>query len=206
MPQPDNSSSSDILSVETLRRFRDGDAVAFQQVHQVFDRRLFAFLENQFPGLSLQDREDILQILWEEMLKSRQRFNPDDGHQGLSGWVYQIVRNRAIDFIRKKSRHAAVTDPEQLTQQAVPGPSPEDQLQRKMELQQFRDCLQQLPPDWQRLITGKYMYEKSTAELATEEDLPQKTVSTRLYRGKQQLQDCISHKQHPQTPPGQPLS
>ncbi|MFM7830216.1 MAG: sigma factor-like helix-turn-helix DNA-binding protein, partial [Planctomycetaceae bacterium] len=84
--------------------------------------------------------------------------------------------------------------------------SPEDQLQRKIELQQFQDCLQRLPLDWQRLITGKYIQQKSTAELATEEDLPEKTVSTRLYRGKQQLQDCISHKQHPQTPPGQPLS
>jgi RNA polymerase sigma factor (sigma-70 family) len=206
MPQPDNSSSSDILSVETLRRFRDGDAVAFQRVHQVFDRRLFAFLRSGFPGLSWQDAEDILQNLWLEILGSLQRFNPADGHRGFSGWVHKIVRLRAIDLIRLEPTHAAVTDPEQLTQQAVPGPSPEDLLQRKMELQQFRDCLQQLPPDWQRLITGKYIQEKSTAELATEEDLPENTVSTRLYRGKQQLQDCISHKQHPQTPPGQPLS
>lgn len=206
MSQPDNSSSSDILSVETLRRFRDGDAVAFQQVHQVFDRRLFAFLRSGFPGLSWQDAEDILQNLWLEILGSLQRFNPADGHRGFSGWVHQIVRLRAIDLIRLEPTHAAVTDPEQLTQQAVPGLSPEDLLQRKMELQQFQDCLQQLPPDWQRLITGKYIQGKSTAELATEEDLPEKTVSTRLYRGKQQLQDCISHKQHPKTPPGQPLS
>jgi len=206
MSQSDNGSSSDILSVETLRRFRDGDAVAFQQVHQVFDRRLFAYLRSRFPGLSWQDVEDILQNLWLEILGSRQRFNPADGHRGFSGWVHQIVRLRSIDLKNRQLRHAAVTDPEQLTQQAVPGPSPEDQLQRKMELQQFRDCLEQLPLNLRRLILGRYIHGKSIAELAIEENLTPNEVSAGLYRGKQQLQDCISHKQHPQTPPGQPLS
>lgn len=200
-PSPGNSSPA-LLSVETLQSFCAGNAAAFNLVHQAFDRRLFAYLRSQFPALSQQDVEDVLQDLWLEIFRSRQRFNPANGHAGFSGWVHTIARQRSIDQTRRRSRQAVVTDPEQLTQQAVQGSSPEAQLQRTTELQQFRDCLQRLPPDWQRLITGKYFSEKSTAELATEENLPENTVSTRLYRGRQQLQDCIQQKQHPQTPPG----
>ena len=202
MSQPLSNSDHSFLSVETLQRFCAGDSVAFAQVHAAFDKRLFALVRARFPTLSAEDAEDILQDLWIEILRARSSFNPQDGHRGFSGWVHQIVRNRSIDRIRKRSRTAAAIDPEQLAQQSQQGPSAADQLQRTIELQQFHDCLQTMPADWRRLIVGKYLDEKSTAELAAHEQLPENTVSTRLFRGIKKLQDCVNSKQHSQPPAG----
>lgn len=202
MSQPLSNSADSFLSVETLQRFCAGDSVAFAQVHAAFDKRLFAFVRARFPNLSAADAEDTLQDLWVDILRCRSSFNPRDGHSSFSGWLHKIVKNRSIDRIRKQSRTAVATDPEQLAQQAVQASSAADQLQRTTELQQFQDCLKTLSADWRRLIVGKYVDEKSTAELAAQESLPQKTVSSRLFRGKQQLQDCIQSKQHPKPPAG----
>lgn len=202
MPPSHSQSSPSILSVETLQRFCQGDAAAFHIVHQAFNHRLFAFLRVSFSSLPKQDVEDILQDLWLEILRTRDRFNPADGHGGFSGWVHQLARRRSIDQTRRRSRDAVATDPEQLTLQSLQGMSPEDQLQQSEQLRQFQDCLQRLPADWRRLIVGKYIDEKTTADLADQEDLPQNTVSTRLHRGKQLLQDCLNSKHHPEPPAG----
>jgi RNA polymerase sigma-70 factor (ECF subfamily) len=196
-PQPDNTPSTSMLSVDTLQRFCVGDSAAFDLVYQAFDRRLYAFLKSRF-GLSHQDTQDTLQNLWLEILRRRKQFNPADGHSGFSGWVHKIARDRSIDQLRRCGRDATVTDPDQLTQHIAQTQSPEVGLQRATELQQFGDCLQQLPPELRRLILGKYIHEKSTAELAEQEDIPQNTVSSRLRRGKQQLQKCIDQKQNPE--------
>jgi RNA polymerase sigma-70 factor (ECF subfamily) len=197
-----SNSPDGFLSVETLRRFCANDPAAFADVHQAFNGRLFAFVRVQFPNLTVEDAEDTVQELWAEIYRSRERFNPQDGHRGFSGWVYQKARQRSLDRVRKQPRAPLATDPEQLARQSQQASPAADQLQRTTELQQFHDCLQTLPADWRRLIVGKYLDEKSTAELAAQEQLPRNTVYTRLFRGKQQLQDCIDSKQHTKPPAG----
>ena len=102
MSQPLSNSADSFLSVETLQRFCAGDSVAFAQVHQAFDRRLFAFVRGRFPNLTAEDVEDTLQDLWVDIHRRRSSFNPRDGHSSFSGWLHTIVRNRSID--RKSTR------------------------------------------------------------------------------------------------------
>lgn len=137
-----------------------------------------------------------MQDLWLEILRKRREFQPETGGSGLQKWIYTMLRHRGIDDIRRISRHATVTDPQSLHQQPANQEIPEAKLQRDIELREFNDCLQQLREDWQRLIRGKYQDDKSTRQLAKEEQLRENTVSTQLHRARKQLQDCINKKQN----------
>lgn len=72
---------------------RQSLAEAFQQEQA----RLLNFIERRVP--TLRDAEDILQDVFERLARANQLLMPIES---LTGWLYQVARNRIIDGYRKQ--------------------------------------------------------------------------------------------------------
>lgn len=86
---------------DLMKRFQEGDAVAFETLFKRYRTPIFAFLVRQCG-----DREvasDLSQDVFARLIKSARSFQ----HQSkFSTWVYTIARNAAVDNARR-ARHRA---------------------------------------------------------------------------------------------------
>ena len=89
-----SSTSTTEFDAEDLEFARRVDV---DPLYRRYSRRTFAFLSSM--GIRGADADDIHQKAWVRVLTALQK-KPFEGH--FRGWLFQIVRNTAIDAMRKK--------------------------------------------------------------------------------------------------------
>jgi RNA polymerase sigma factor (sigma-70 family) len=80
-----------------VARLREGDAAAFDAVHDAFQTRLFTFL------LRLSRRrdvaEDLLEETWLRLVKHAHRLRPDTH---LAAWLFTVARHVHVSYVRSR--------------------------------------------------------------------------------------------------------
>lgn len=97
-----------------------------------------------------------------------------------SSWIYQIVRNEAINILRKRKRDTTLW--KQLTERV-----PEADTQRE----ELNAVVRELPEDCRKEIILFYYCGLSLKEIAELRQLPVGTVKSRIHRGKAKLRECF---------------
>ncbi|NBC04621.1 MAG: sigma-70 family RNA polymerase sigma factor [Bacteroidetes bacterium] len=90
-----NSNSDKAL----MMKVRDGDLDKLGLLFERYKRRLFGFFYRLTHRLDIS--EDLVQCVFERILKYRESYNGDGA---FSTWIFQIARNLHIDHYRKNSR------------------------------------------------------------------------------------------------------
>lgn len=90
-------------------------------------------------------------------------------------WLYTVVRNLVIDD-RRSARHVR----ERTTDQTPDSVQP-DGTQAVLDSWLVADALEQLTPEHRAVVVGAYYRGRSVAELATEHEIPEGTVKSRLH-------------------------
>jgi RNA polymerase sigma-70 factor (ECF subfamily) len=99
--------ASDEQLVELVRA---GDDRAFGTIHERYEPRLLAYAR-QLLGGAHHDAEEVVQ---DAFVRALHALRADDRAMALKAWLYTIVRNRALDVLRRPVRttdiepHAAV--------------------------------------------------------------------------------------------------
>jgi RNA polymerase sigma-70 factor (ECF subfamily) len=99
----------------------------------------------------------------------------DPARAQVSGWVYQIARNRQIDLARRMPR-AVLEEVEAPWTDADVGSA----LALEQETAQLRRALAALPPEQRDLVEKAYLGELTHQEISRETMLPLGTVKSRL--------------------------
>ena len=76
-------------------RLAGGDARAVEDVYEALGPRVLSYLRRLVP---YDEAEDVMQRVFFEVWRSRDRFDPD---RSLEAWVFAIARKRAIDHLRR---------------------------------------------------------------------------------------------------------
>lgn len=108
-----------------------------------------------------------------------QRNNVKNGDK-FSSWIFQIVRNEAINILRKRKRDATLW--KQLIERL-----PEADTQRD----ELNAVVKELPEDCRKEIILFYYCGLSLKEIAELRQLPVGTVKSRIYRGKAKLRESF---------------
>jgi RNA polymerase sigma-70 factor (ECF subfamily) len=86
--------------------YRDGDAVAFEQLYGRHKDGLYAFLYRNCPRPAVV--EELAQDTWMAVVNRAESYRPDARFRT---WLYQIAHNRQVDFWRARdNRHASIED------------------------------------------------------------------------------------------------
>ncbi len=132
------------------------------------------------------DEQDALDIMQSAMVKALTA-KPIREPQYLSTWVYRIVVNTAIDWLRARKR-LVLADDETLDGLAGNQDPPGDvDLQR---------ALSQLPTDLKTVVVLRFFEELKLQEIAEITGLNLNTVKSRLYRALQLLRVEMEVDEH----------
>lgn len=161
-----------------LERTAQGDRAAFRALYDRTAPHLF--------GVALRitrNREtasDALQEAFLRIWRGAARFDATRG--SADAWLAAIVRYRAIDVVRAQ---VPTDEPSEADLPAWPAADAADAaaLQR---------CLQELPPDRQRLVLLAFVEGFSHSELASRLEAPLGTVKSWIRRSLEMLRACLS--------------
>ena len=150
--------------------FREGDQDAFRWVYDKLVRPLTYFVENII--FSTTDAEDIVANAFSKLYNARSGMR---SFEHIKRWLYVIVRNESIDYLRSKRRLR-----ESHTEVAYLESAAEGQLEtERVKTEVFQKILAEIEtlPRQRKAILRAYFFEqKSTAEIAENMGLNSQTV------------------------------
>lgn len=135
------------------------------------------------------DAEDVVQ---EAYLRAYQFF---DGFHGSDGraWLLRIVRNTCYTWLEKnRPRELVGTFDESKHGAERNEAGPEAPLIAHENQQMLRRALEELPPAFREAIVLRELEGLAYKEIAAVTGVPVGTVMSRLARGRQRLQECLS--------------
>lgn len=181
--QPDERSLDDLIIAIAQQRDRD----AFIALFDACSAKLKAFAVRS--GANPSDAEEIVQECMLTVWRKAHTFNPQAA--SANTWLYTIVRNRRIDFVRKDRRHQVVSDdlwPEPSTEEL------ETDVESDLDGRIARTLLESLPQEQRQVVYMVYFEGKSHSEIAGELDLPLGTIKSRLRLAMKKL-DTLAKEQ-----------
>ncbi len=113
-------------------------------------------------------------------------YRPDKGSP--MTWMATIVRNRALDLLRRPDVESALED-EDMWESDVPGPL--DQAMQSADARALMRCLEQLDNQQRQVVTLAFFHGLAHADLARHLKQPLGTVKSWIRRSLQRLRGCL---------------
>lgn len=132
----------------------------------------------------VRNQEDALDIIQDSTYKAIKNQGKLRNRQQIDSWIYSIIRNTALDFLKKKKREFPMED-EVLYEMA--GTQEMDEPEDT-----FYDLLKCLNEEEYTVVTLRYMEDKKLEEIATISGEKVNTVKSRLYRALGKLRASMS--------------
>ncbi len=134
------------------------------------------------------DAEDVVQESFLKAFKAQESFR---GEQART-WMLAIIRNTALDFLRRHQASAAIPLGEGLDP-ADRSPGPERQLLDQSRRERLRRAISSLPEEFREAIVLREIEGLSYKEIAAVLGVPMGTVMSRLSRARGLLLKEVQH-------------
>jgi RNA polymerase sigma-70 factor, ECF subfamily len=142
-------------------RAQEGDRAALEELYLLHFDRIYSYL---FLSVgNRQDAEDLTNQTFVKMMESIQRF--EWRKVPISAWLFRIAHNLAVDQFRAGRRWQP--------QEEVPEPpgaaerSAEDLAFASLGRRSMLEMIEGLPPDQRQVLTLKFVFDFSNAQVAT---------------------------------------
>ena len=172
-----------------IRRVQAGETEAFEDLVRAHEKTVYN-LALRMTG-DAQDAEDMAQ---EAFLKAYRSLGDFRGESKFSVWLYRIVSNVCLDFLRRRSRRPSVSltaeDEEGEEQQwDVPDErlSPERLLEQKLTREAVQAGLRELPEEQREILLLREIRGLSYEEIGEILSLEPGTVKSRIFRARKRL-------------------
>ena len=172
-----------------VRKVLGGDANAFETLVLEYEKNVYN-IALRMTG----NREDAADMTQEAFIKAYNSLQSFRGDSKFSVWLYRIVSNVCLDFLRSKNRRPTVSlsvedDDGEDTQLDVAdeSQSPELLLDRKLTRESVRRGLDSLPPDYRQILLLREIQGLSYDEIAQALGLEVGTVKSRIFRARKRL-------------------
>ena len=187
---------SDVSELDLVKRCQAGDTEAFDELVTRYRARVFGMIYNMVH--SEQDAWDLAQESFLKAWKSIGRFR---GQSSFYTWIYRIVMNVTIDWLRKKKikgGDAEFDDAIQLREidpasKTVPRTEalPHQVMERDEIRARIEKAIGQLSPDHRAVILMKEIDEMQYHEIAEALGCSIGTVMSRLFYARKKLQSLL---------------
>jgi RNA polymerase sigma-70 factor, ECF subfamily len=183
---------------ELLARCRLGEAEAWDELFDLHYAAAGRFIFQLSPDFSREDSEEICQEVFLSVIKNLSSFQ---GESQFQTWLFRIAVNKARDFREKRTAakrggtQAPVSlqaeNPETGLALDPPdnGPAPDEHLINAEQMAMVRDSLDQLDEPCREIVELRYLGDLSYDELSATLQLNPKTVSSRLSRCLDRLEE-----------------
>lgn len=137
------------------------------------------------------DVEECVQDVWVDLIEKLPEFRVDSTRGEFRSWLSAVVRNNAVNQIRRQARRRAVCLDQNAAQVPDPRPGPSEQYDRQEQQRRASQIAGDLPthlnPDASRLLQLRYLEGKSVREVAEVLCMTPAHVSVAEHRAKSLL-------------------
>lgn len=162
------------------------DSDNFYCLMKRYEEKLLSYV-HRFSGLPEEDAKDIVQ---ESFINVYQHLNDYDSRLKFSSWLYRIVHNQTINFIKKNklSQKIDLTDQDD---NFVDWLVADTNIEKEVLASHFNDCvvkiLEKLKPEYKEILILKFFEDKDYSEISDILQKPTGTVATLISRAKIQF-------------------
>ncbi|HKY63697.1 MAG TPA: sigma-70 family RNA polymerase sigma factor [bacterium] len=162
---------------EKIRRITEGRLQNFRQLYEEYRNLVRRAMFRLTPRPLL---DDLVQEAFLKIWRGLPRF---EGRCELKIWIYRIVRNVAVDGLRRQPPPSQAWEEEQGTDQEPEAP--------RLAQNEIRRLLAGFDMDQRDVIVLFYMEELSIQEISEVLNLPIGTVKSRLHRAREKLRQLM---------------
>lgn len=170
---------------DLICRAARGDAEAFRQLVEAYQTPAYRLAARMCGPDSAEDvTQEAFLAAWRALPEFR-------GDCRFSTWLYRLVSNAAIDFLRREKKHRDTGDVDDLE---LPdgGPSPQEQAERNDTRDAVRRALDRLSPEHRQVLLLRFMQELDYGEIARALNVSEGTVKSRINRAKSKLREVLA--------------
>jgi RNA polymerase sigma-70 factor (ECF subfamily) len=185
----------DVSELDLVKRCQAGDTEAFDELVARYRTRVFSMIYNMVHNE--QDAWDLAQDSFLKAWKSIKRFR---GRSSFYTWLYRIVMNVTIDWVRKKQvKPAAEFDDAMQLKEIDPASKtvpkadalPYETMERSEIRERIDQAVAQLTPEHRAVILMKEIEEMQYHEIAEALGCSIGTVMSRLFYARKKLQNLL---------------
>ena len=186
----------DLSDLELVKQCQAGQTEAFDELVSRYRTRVFAMIYNMVHNE--QDAWDLAQESFVKAWKSIKRFRRQSSFYT---WVYRIVMNVTIDWLRKKQIKGAGSEFDDSIQlkeidpasRTVPKaePLPHERMERNEIRAKIDNAIGQLSPEHRAVILMKEIEDMQYHEIAETLGCSIGTVMSRLFYARKKLQNLL---------------
>lgn len=171
----------------TLSACGRGDRAALKALYEQEAGRMISVAQRIVRRREL--AEEVVQDSFVQIWRNAGRFDPQLG--SAKGWVYTILRNRALNLIRDGAREDLI-DINTLERTRDDDADIEDAFERLSENSALRRCLEALEVEKRRSLLLSYVSGYSHGEIAALLHVPVGTAKSWVRRGLLAIRDCMA--------------
>ncbi len=167
------------------RRFLNGDDQGIVEIIKDYKDPLILFINGYVHNIHV--AEDLAEDVFFGLVVKKPKFTPK---HSFKTWLFTIGRNRALNALRKKSKHVAFHQNNKATLQK----DQQDLEQSYMKEQEklvLHHAIQELLPQYSEVLYLAYFELLSIPEIADVTKKSVKQVSNLLYRAKNSLKESL---------------
>ena len=183
----------------TLAAARDGDRSAFSALVKAYQRRAYAAAYTY-----MQNRDEAMDVAQDAFVKAYRAMDRFDPAMPFYPWLYRIVRNTALNAIKKKKRRGE-SSLESMMEKGYDardeGRGPDGDAELRDLKRALAGAMEALSPEQREIIRLRHMLELSYAEIADCLGVPQGTVMSRLHGARKKLKETMSAASNKQRVP-----
>jgi RNA polymerase sigma-70 factor (ECF subfamily) len=179
----------ELADEDLMALVRDGDVRAFEVV---FDRHAGAAFSLAYRMCGSRPRaEDVLQEAFLSLWRGGAHYDPVRG--SVRSWVLSVVRNRAIDALRRELGRSARDVRDDRLAGELPAPDLTDaEAERRDDARRVRSALGELPAEQRQVIELAFFGGFTHTQIAEMLALPAGTVKGRMRLGLSKLRLSLS--------------
>jgi RNA polymerase sigma-70 factor (ECF subfamily) len=187
---------ADVSDLDLVTRSQAGDTEAFDELVTRYRTRVFGMIYNMVH--SEQDAWDLAQDSFLKAWKSIKRFR---GRSSFYTWIYRIVMNVTIDWLRKKQVKGGGSEFDDAIQLKEVEPAsktvpksealPHETIERSEIRARIDQAIAQLSPEQRAVILMKEIEEMQYHEIAEALGCSIGTVMSRLFYARKKLQNFL---------------
>jgi RNA polymerase sigma-70 factor (ECF subfamily) len=160
---------------EIVEEIRSKDQELYVVIVERYQEKLL-----RYANRLVKDEHKAMDIVQESFINAFVQLNRFDTKKKFSSWIYRIVHNQSINFLKKYQKETPMPDGVDFKSK--------DETERHFEQKEFKEmvdtCLGQIPVMYAEPLILYYLEEKSYAEISDILRMPMGTVATRVKRAK----------------------
>jgi RNA polymerase sigma-70 factor (ECF subfamily) len=165
---------------------RDGDRAALEELLRRNFERVYVICRR--ITCHPEDAKDATQ----EALIVHRKLASFDGRSSFSTWLYRVATNAALDEVRRRRRRPLpIQDPGAVLARRAGQPTVEQILSDRLDID---EALGSLGPDFRAPVVLRDLYGLEYSTIAEVLGLPEGTVRSRLFRGRQAVRQLLQHR------------